>query len=162
MTRSFCGSVAYLAPEMLRRAGHNKSIDWYLVGVLTYEMLTGRPPFFNTNREQMFENIQRGKLRIPNSLSLEARGFLKDLLHRDPNKRLGSGKEDAEALKRHPFFAEIDWNRALNRELKPTKSAVNKPGKTRVNPDKVFGKLDVSDSRNVMGWSLIGEQELHK
>ena len=49
-TSSFCGSVAYLAPEMLRRAGHGKSVDWYLLGVLLYEMLVGIPPYFNRNK----------------------------------------------------------------------------------------------------------------
>lgn len=48
--KSFCGSIAYLAPEMLRRTGHGKSVDWYLAGVLLYEMLVGIPPFFNKNR----------------------------------------------------------------------------------------------------------------
>jgi serine/threonine protein kinase len=49
-TLSFCGSVAYLAPEMLRRSGHGKSVDWYLLGVLLYEMLVGIPPYFNRNK----------------------------------------------------------------------------------------------------------------
>ena len=48
--KSFCGSVAYLAPEMLRRSGHGKSVDWYLLGVLLYEMLVGIPPYFNKDR----------------------------------------------------------------------------------------------------------------
>jgi serine/threonine protein kinase len=49
-TQSFCGSVAYLAPEMLKRSGHGKSVDWYLLGVLLYEMLVGIPPYFNRNK----------------------------------------------------------------------------------------------------------------
>ena len=48
--KSFCGSVAYLAPEMLRRSGHGKSVDWYLLGVLFYEMIVGIPPYFNKDR----------------------------------------------------------------------------------------------------------------
>ena len=42
---SFCGSVSYLAPEMLKQHGHGKAVDWYLLGVLLYEMLTGKPPY---------------------------------------------------------------------------------------------------------------------
>lgn len=52
--KSFCGSIAYLAPEMLRRTGHGKSVDWYLLGVLLYEMLVGVPPYFTSNREILF------------------------------------------------------------------------------------------------------------
>ena len=48
---SFCGSVAYLAPEMLKRSGHGKSVDWYLLGVLLYEMLFGTPPYYSKSKE---------------------------------------------------------------------------------------------------------------
>ena len=74
--KSFCGSVAYLAPEVLRRAGHGKSIDWYLTGVLLYEMLVGIPPYFSNNKEQMFTNIEGGPLRLPHYLSPEAKDLL--------------------------------------------------------------------------------------
>jgi len=75
-TNSFCGSVAYLAPEMLKRTGHGKSVDWYLLGVLLYEMLVGMPPYFTNNREQLFKNIQRGPLLIPSTLTQEAKDLL--------------------------------------------------------------------------------------
>jgi serine/threonine protein kinase len=48
--KSFCGSVAYLAPEMLRRVGHGKSVDYYLLGVLLYEMVVGCPPYFSPKK----------------------------------------------------------------------------------------------------------------
>ena len=48
--KSFCGSPAYLAPEMLKRSGHGKSVDWYLLGVLFYEMLVGIPPYYSNNK----------------------------------------------------------------------------------------------------------------
>ena len=62
---SFCGPVAYLAPEMLKRSGHGKSVDWYLLGVLLYEMLVGMPPYFNRDREKLVSNIQKGPLLMP-------------------------------------------------------------------------------------------------
>ena len=49
-TQSFCGSIAYLAPEMLKKQGHGKAVDWYLLGVLFYEMLVGMTPFFTTKK----------------------------------------------------------------------------------------------------------------
>jgi serine/threonine protein kinase len=49
-TNSFCGSYAYLAPEMLRKEGHNRSVDWYLLGVVIFEMLTGEPPYYDVDK----------------------------------------------------------------------------------------------------------------
>lgn len=82
--KSFCGSPAYLAPEMLKRNGHGKSVDWYLLGALLYEMLVGIPPYYSNNKEQLYENIQRGPLKLPNFLSANARAFLIALLNRNP------------------------------------------------------------------------------
>ena len=59
------GAIAYLAPEILKKHGHNKSIDWYYVGALLYELLVGIPPYYNNNRKILFENIKNGPLRIP-------------------------------------------------------------------------------------------------
>ena len=67
--KSFCGSIAYLAPEMLERKGHGKSVDWYLLGVLLYEMLVGKIPYYSTNKEMLLENIKNGHLYLPNYLT---------------------------------------------------------------------------------------------
>ena len=66
--RSFCGSLAYLAPEVLTRIGHGKSLDWYLFGVLIYEMLIGDPPYYSKNENELLNNILTAKLRLPNFL----------------------------------------------------------------------------------------------
>ena len=76
LTSSFCGSIAYLAPEILGRQAHGKAVDWYLLGVLLYEMLVGQPPFFSTNKEQLFRNIQHGRLKFPGVLSKPAKSLL--------------------------------------------------------------------------------------
>lgn len=106
---SFVGSIAYLAPEILKNQPHSKSVDWYLCGVLLYEMLVGISPYFNYNRKILFENILKARLLIPSKMSLEARDLILGLLNRNPDKRLGAGEDDAEEIKRHKFFADIDW-----------------------------------------------------
>lgn len=78
--RSFCGSVAYLAPEMLKRCGHGKSVDWYLLGVVMYELLVGLPPYYANNREELFYNIENAALKIPSYISVEARNLLKSVI----------------------------------------------------------------------------------
>lgn len=108
-SKSFVGSIAYLAPEILKKQNHYKSLDWYLTGLLLYEMIVGQPPYYKNNRKELFENIMNGPLRIPQSMSLEARDLILNLLNRNPKKRLGAGPEDANELKRHAFFKDIDW-----------------------------------------------------
>ena len=70
-------SVAYLAPEMLRRTGHNRTVDWYLLGVLIYEMVVGIPPYFSVNRDEMFLNIQKAQLKIPKSMPSDVKDIIK-------------------------------------------------------------------------------------
>ncbi|CAD8149358.1 unnamed protein product [Paramecium pentaurelia] len=114
LTKSFCGSIAYLAPEVLMKRGHSRTIDWYLVGVLLYEMIVGMPPYYNQDREMLFENIKKGVLRIPRTMSEEAKDLIRSLLVRDPSQRLGA-KADAEEIKKHVFFKNINWDDIYNR-----------------------------------------------
>jgi serine/threonine protein kinase len=107
-TATFCGSVAYLAPEMIKREGHGKSIDWYLFGVLMFEMLTGDPPFLSSNRLKMFDRIKNSSLSVPPYVSAPAKSLLNRLLEKDPTQRIGS-TNGAEEIKQHEFFAEVDW-----------------------------------------------------
>ena len=58
---------------MLRKSGHNRTVDWYLFGVLLYEMLVGCPPYFANNREQLFKNIKGGVLKVPMQMSKNAK-----------------------------------------------------------------------------------------
>ena len=83
-TKSFCGSVAYVAPEMLKKTGHGKAIDYYAVGILMYEMLFGMPPFYDDDQEKMFFNIENENITIPNTVSKEAQDLLQKLLQKNP------------------------------------------------------------------------------
>lgn len=76
---NFSSSVAYLAPEMLKKKGHGKAVDWYLLGVLFYEMLVGVPPYFANTQEEIFTNIEKAPLKIPSHLSNEAKLLLRQV-----------------------------------------------------------------------------------
>jgi serine/threonine protein kinase len=76
VAQSFCGSPAYLAPEMLKQQGVTTSGDVYQIGVVLYEMLVGMPPYYNDNIKVLYQNIEKGKLKVPKYLTTEAKKFL--------------------------------------------------------------------------------------
>uniref|UniRef100_A0A8C6JML8 Ribosomal protein S6 kinase n=1 Tax=Melopsittacus undulatus TaxID=13146 RepID=A0A8C6JML8_MELUD len=124
---SFCGTVAYMAPEVLTRQGHSHSADWWSYGVLMFEMLTGSVPFQGKDRRETMNSILTTKLGIPQFLSAEAQSLMRALLKRNPAHRL----DGAEEIKRHPFYSIIDWNKLYRREIKPPfKPAVGQPDDT--------------------------------
>ncbi|KAM5179626.1 ribosomal protein S6 kinase alpha-1 [Mantella aurantiaca] len=128
---SFCGTVEYMAPEVVNRQGHSHSADWWSYGVLMFEMLTGSLPFQGKDRKETMTLILKAKLGMPQFLSNEAQGLLRALFKRNPSNRLGSGVEGAEEIKRHPFFSTIDWNKLYRREISPPfKPAVAQPDDT--------------------------------
>jgi len=116
---SFCGTPEYLAPEILNRQGHGRGVDWWSLGALLYEMLTGLPPFYCQDRERLFEKIRKSELHYPASLSSNSKHVLRGLLTKDPTRRLGSGPKDAEEIKPHPFFTSIDWDKLQRGEIAP-------------------------------------------
>ena len=116
---SFCGSVAYLAPEMLKKQGHGKAVDWYLLGVLLYEMLVGITPFFTNRKEDIFHNIEFGELKLPEFIKEDTKSLLRGLLQKDPRKRLGGGNLDAEEIKQHPYFKDVNWDDVYHKRITP-------------------------------------------
>uniref|UniRef100_A0A672J8C4 non-specific serine/threonine protein kinase n=1 Tax=Salarias fasciatus TaxID=181472 RepID=A0A672J8C4_SALFA len=128
---SFCGTVEYMAPEVVNRQGHTHSADWWSFGVLMFEMLTGALPFQGKDRKETMNLILKARLGMPQFLSAEAQSLVRALFKRNAANRLGSGPDGAEEIKRHCFFSTIDWNKLFRKEMKPPfKPAVARPDDT--------------------------------
>ena len=166
--KSFCGSVAYLAPEMLKKQGHGKAVDWYLLGVLFYEMLVGITPYFTTRKEDLFYNIENAELKIPNFVTKDAADLLKKLLERNPTKRLGGSGRDAEEIKEHPYFKDVDWKKVYEKKIKvpnfvnymkKTIKFYNKP-KLFANDDIINRTADPNMPDLLKGWSFVNKDQI--
>jgi len=107
---SMCGTPEYMAPEVLGQQGHGFCVDYWGLGMLTYEMMTGLPPWYTTDRQKLFRRLKAAQLEIPSFFSAPAASCVSQLLQRDPTRRLGvSG---IRTTMEHDFFRSINW-RAL-------------------------------------------------
>ncbi|XP_054706879.1 ribosomal protein S6 kinase 2 alpha-like [Uloborus diversus] len=112
---SFCGTVEYMAPEVINRQGHSFAADWWSFGVLMFEMLTGSLPFQGPNKKETMTSVMKSRLLMPEYLSEPAQSLLRALFKRRPANRLGSAQE----LQQHPFFSSIDFDELYRKEIPP-------------------------------------------
>jgi len=124
INRTLCGTSEYMAPEMLIRNGYGKAVDWWALGALLFEMLSGNPPFTAKSQKELDRKILSEKFVSPPYLKPNTHSILKGLLEKDVTKRLGSTKGTmfaiggVAALKKHDFFDDIDWNELLEKKIR--------------------------------------------
>jgi serum/glucocorticoid-regulated kinase 2 len=117
---SFIGTPEYMAPEVIKCTGHTTAVDWWCLGVLLFELTCGVTPFVSNSIDSIYEKIlSKNPIKFPPRMSEELVDLISKLLVHDPDKRLGSGPEDVEEIKKHPFFRSLKWDRVLAKETIP-------------------------------------------
>uniref|UniRef100_A0A8C5JN65 Calcium/calmodulin-dependent protein kinase type 1G n=1 Tax=Junco hyemalis TaxID=40217 RepID=A0A8C5JN65_JUNHY len=114
-----CGTPGYVAPEVLAQKPYSKAVDCWSIGVITYILLCGYPPFYEETESKLFEKIKEGYYEFESpfwdDISESAKDFIRHLLEKNPSARF-----TCEEALRHPW---INGNTALHRDIYPSVSA---------------------------------------
>lgn len=117
---SILGTIEYMAPEVITGTNYGMAVDWWSLGAIGFDLLTGAPPFPGNNHAKIQQNILKQKLQLPYFLGPDSKDILTRLLRKEPHKRLGYNMpKDLQTIKQHRFFRKIDWKKLEKRELDP-------------------------------------------
>jgi len=153
-TYTTCGTPDYFAPELIASKGHTKAVDWWTLGILTFELLTGHPPFESQSPMQIYQKVNKGidKVNFPKQCRGTAEELIKDLCKPDPSQRIAMKKGEAANIKAHSWYKGFDWDQMMERTMvvpyKPTvknaKDAANFSARDEDKPPQIAYKADKS------------------
>ena len=152
---TFAGSPEYAAPEMVANEGHTIMCDWWSFGILIYELLFGITPFFNLDKNRMFELIEVGELKFPKKIKIggidkpikvseDAKSIISKLLEKNPGNRLG--KNGIKEMKEHPFFGSINFEMIKNKKMKAPFKPITAEDDLASNFDEEYTSMTTQES----------------
>jgi len=146
------GTPEYMAPEILQQIGHGFCVDYWGLGMLVYEMMTGLPPWYTTDRQKLFRRLNSAPLEIPAFFSPHASAFVLSLLQRDPRRRLGV--RGHRFVQEHDFFYGMEFAALLSKKLRPPISPCEGWMPTQISDDCIKNiDSDVQDT-NILSVEL--------
>jgi serine/threonine protein kinase len=121
-TFTLCGTPEYIAPEVLLNKGHGKGVDWWTLGILIYEMITGEPPFLPDDSGAddsmvIYRKILSSKPTFPKRFDRNAKSLVKKFLTADLTKRYGCRVNGAWDIKKAKWFDGLNWQKLIKKEL---------------------------------------------
>eukprot|EP00079_Xenopus_tropicalis_P038198 XP_017951969.1 PREDICTED: serine/threonine-protein kinase N2-like [Xenopus tropicalis] len=114
-----CGTRPYMAPEIFKESHYTRSVDWWALGVIIYEMILRKLPFDGDSGCEIRLKIMFERPNYPPTLPAYVRDILQGLLNKNPALRLGSTVEGAHAVMERPFFFGMKWEALRRKEIKP-------------------------------------------